>query len=431
MSKQATQQILIKGGMLIDGNGGPVVPNPGVYIEGDKIIAMGEGSAAITADAWRAATVIDATGQWVMPGMIDGHCHLSLHQGGVPGVRYPASAEFSTLWAARSAQQALHAGQTGVSVPGGKWYADVAVREAIAGGMLEGPRVFCAGRGLTPLGGIFDTSPGWRDTPDDSAGIVCKTIEDYVTHTREQCTYGVDMIKIADSYWGDTQAIALDELKAVVGEAHRRNVKVSIHSRGAGSTRDSALAGVDWIFHADWAKEAEMEVVAQAGIPIMPVLVATKVAIETAAEMGFSSDAKSRLEAQLDANYKSMQLAKRLGIQILVGSDSGNAAAFEQGRHHARELELLVKEVGLTPMEAIMSATKHNAKVIGLDGKVGVLAEGMLADILLYDADPLKDIAVLGSKQHLKCVMKGGTVIDRSKMSYPEMPKEPTRAPKL
>src|SRR5262249_49622891 len=146
-------------------------------------------------------TIIDATNKFIMPGLIDGHVHLSSHQGALPGVRFTSTPEFATLWAARSVSQILHAGVTGISVPGGKWYVDVTVREAIDGGLIEGPRVFCAGRALTPYGGIYDGTEPTADGagPADSVGILCNSLDDYVRETRRQCKRGVNLIKIADS----------------------------------------------------------------------------------------------------------------------------------------------------------------------------------------------------------------------------------------
>lgn len=424
---ESSKRVIIAGGTLIDGSGKPSRPNGAVVIEGNKIMHVLDDPK--TASATPADTAIDATGKYVMPGLIDGHVHLSSHQGALPGVRHTSTPEFATLWSSRAVAKVLRSGVTGISVPGGKFYVDVTVREAVDSGLIEGPRIFCAGRALTPFGGIFDASnPNSNEAPSDAVGLLCHSVADYVREARRQCKRGVNMIKIADSYWGDTQTVSEAEIRAVVEEAHRRNVVVSIHSRGGGTTRDAARAGVDWIFHADLATDKDLEAVAEAGVPIMPAFTQCAIIAELDAAKGFGSSIRSRIAEQLEKNYESIRKARKLGIQILVGTDSGNAAAFEYGKHHARELEILVKEIGFTPMEAIVAATNNNAKVIGLDGKVGMIEAGKLADIIIWDADPIKDIRVLQQTDKLHLVMKDGRIIDRSHEGFRHLEVEPPRA---
>src|SRR5271170_2221345 len=160
-----------------------------------------------------------------------------------------------------------------------------------------------AGPALTPPGGIFDNRPSAdHDLADDATGVLCRTVEDFVIETRRQCAHGVDMIKIADSRWGDEQTVSREAIAAVVEEAHRHGAKVSIHSRGSGSTRDSALAGVDWIFHADLATEADLDTVAAAGIPIMPAF--TQGEIWAGHGIGVMPAMRDRLMTQLDSQRK-------------------------------------------------------------------------------------------------------------------------------
>jgi imidazolonepropionase-like amidohydrolase len=422
----AAKRLVIRNGTLIDGRSNTAVPNQAIVIEGNKILQVGVLQGA---GATAGADVIDASGKYVMPGLIDGHVHLSSHQGALPGVRFTSTPEYATLWTARVVGQVLRAGVTGISVPGGKWFVDATVREAVAGGLVEGPRIFCAGRALTPYGGIFDNSgPVNAYGTDDSVGVLCNTVDDYIRETRRQCQRGVDMIKVADSYWGDTQTISLDELRAVVDEAHRRNVRVITHSRGSGSTRDAALAGVDWIFHADWATDEDLDVVAKKKIPIMPVFTQCQIITEQDEKMGFASAMRNRVKRQLEQNYAAMRKARARGIEILAGTDSGNAAAFAHGKYHGREAALLVKEIGFTPMEAIHACTRLNAKTIGLDGKVGVIAPGMLADVIIWEDDPLADISVLQRPERLSAVIKDGRIIDRQREGFRTLEIEPPRA---
>ena len=138
-------RLLIKNGTLIDGSGSKAAPNSMIVVEGNRISHLGHAGAAMhteTADD----NVIDAAGKFILPGLIDAHCHVSLHQGALPGARFTSSAEFCTLWAAHAIGRVLRAGVTSIAVPGGKWFTDVTVREAVDAGLLEGPRMVVAAR---------------------------------------------------------------------------------------------------------------------------------------------------------------------------------------------------------------------------------------------------------------------------------------------
>jgi imidazolonepropionase-like amidohydrolase len=245
-------RLLIKNGRLIDGSGGEPVSNKLLVVEGNRITLAAKPSARC-GQRLRTTESSMPRASFILPGLIDAHCHISLHQGALPGVRYTSTAEFCSLWAAHAIGRVLRAGVTSIAVPGGKWFIDVTVREAVEGGLLEGPRMVVAGRALTNYGGIFDPDPypAFEGTPADTAGVLCNTREEFIRETRRQCKRGVDLIKIADSTWGDVQTVADDEIAAVVDEAHRHNVKVTIHSRGSTSTHAAAKAGVDLIYHAD------------------------------------------------------------------------------------------------------------------------------------------------------------------------------------
>jgi imidazolonepropionase-like amidohydrolase len=423
----SSPRLLIKDGTLIDGSGRYPVRNTLVVVEGNRISHVGRGDGSLRAET-PDDTVIDAAGKFILPGLIDAHCHISLHQGALPGVRYTSSAEFCTLWAAHAISRVLRAGVTGIAVPGGKWFTDVTVREAVEAGLLEGPRMVVAGRALGNYGGIFDPDPypAYEGTPNDAAGVLCNTRDEFIRETRKQCKRGVDLIKIADSTWGDIQTVADDEIAAVVDEAHRHNVKVAIHSRGSTSTRAAAKAGVDLIYHGDWAGEADLDLIAKAGIPIAPVLTSPWIGVEHgAAGRGFGDRVRARLRVQLDTSFQMIRNARDRGIPILSGSDTGNASAFSHGKWHGKEAELFVKEVGMTPMAAIVANTCANAWLINLEGEVGVVAPGKLADIVIWNSDPLADITVLQRPNEISLIIKDGQIIDRGSGGFRPLSEEP------
>jgi imidazolonepropionase-like amidohydrolase len=426
----SSPRLVIKKGTLIDGSGRDPIANSLIVVEGNRIRHVGhadESMRPVSPDD----RAIDATGKFILPGLIDAHCHISLHQGALPGVKYTSSAEFCTLWAAHAIGRVLRAGVTSIAVPGGKWFTDVTVREAVEGGLLEGPRMVVAGRALSNYGGIFDPDPypAYEGTPNDAAGVLCNTRDEFIRETRKQCKRGVDLIKIADSTWGDIQTVAEDEISAVVDEAHRHDVKVTIHSRGSSSTRAAAKAGVDLIYHADLATEADLDIIAKAGIPIAPVLTSPWIGVEHgAAGRGFGDRVRDRLRAQLDTSFQMIRNARQRDIPILSGSDTGNASAFSHGRWHGKEAELFVREVGMTPMEAIVANTSANAAMVNLAGEVGVIAAGKLADLVIWDSDPLADITVLQRPAEIFLTIKGGRIVDCEAGNFRQLNEEPPRA---
>src|SRR5215831_17458511 len=418
-------RLLIKNGTLIDGSGGEPIPNKLLVVEGNRITLVGETDGSMRPET-PDDTVFDATGKFILPGLIDAHCHISLHQGALPGMKYTSTAEFCTLWAAHAIGRVLRAGVTSIAVPGGKWFTDVTVRKAVEGGLLEGPRMVVAGRALSNYGGIFDPDPypAFDGSPADAAGVLCNTRDEFIRETRKQCKRGVDLIKIADSTWGDIQTVADDEIAAVVDEAHRHNVKVAIHSRGSTSTRAAAKAGVDLIYHGDWASEADLDIVAKAGMPIAPVLTSPWIG----STHGIGARTGDRLRAQLDTSFQMIRNARERGIRILAGSDTCNASAFAHGKWHGKEAELFVKEIGMTPMDAIVANTSRNAGLMGLDGEVGVIAPGKLADIVIWNSDPLADITVLQRPSEISAVIKDGRIVNRAAHGFRELANELPRA---
>lgn len=417
--------LVIQHGTLIDGSGRPAIPNEALVIVGNRIRSVGLLPPDIQLNDRKRVHVIDATGHWILPGLIDGHCHLSFgfpQLSGIPSARGTTSPGLSTLRAARNAQEVLRAGVTSIAVPGGTWFIDVALRDAINAGLLEGPRIACAGQFIVTYGSILDNEPSWVGTPEHAIGVLANTVPEMIAEVRRQCKHGVDFIKLADSTWGDTQTIAPEELAAVVQEAHRRQKRVTIHSRGAGSTRAAAEAGVDWILHADLATAAELDVVAEAGIPLMPTMTFLPQALEMGREHGRSAAELDLIKRNWESAVQMLTRARALGITILCGTDSGNSTLMAYGKWHAREAEILVQYGGYTPMEAIVACTRDNAWVMGLPEDLGMLTPGRLADLILLRRDPLADIRVLQGGEHLAMVVKDGQIVSLCDRTAEEEP---------
>jgi imidazolonepropionase-like amidohydrolase len=318
----------------------------------------------------------------------------------------------------------LRSGVTSISVPGGTWFTDVAVRDAIKLGLIEGPRVYCASRMIVTYGSIEDEEPSWVGTPDHSIGILCNSAAEMVTEARRQCKHGVDFIKLADSRSGDIQTLAKEEIGEVVGEAHRRNVKVAIHSRGSASTRAAAEAGVDWIMHTDLATEADLEAVAKAGVRIVPTVTFVERVLEVGREVGQEQIQISleRMKKNLEGLVNVLQRARTMGIKVMCGTDCGNYSWMPYGKMHAKEPEILVRYGGYTPLEAISACTKENAYAVGLENQVGVLEGGKLADIIILKKNPAADIRVLQDTANLALVIKDGKKVKFDDQGLEEIP---------
>ena len=415
MAHNGNATLVIRNGTLIDGSGNAPVPNEAIVIEGSHIRSTAGLPPDLNLEDRDNVRVVDATDRWIMPGLIDGHCHLSFgfpQMPGVPSARGTTSPEFSTLRAARNLGKVLRSGVTSIAVTGGTWFIDVSLRDAVEAGLIEGPRVHCAGRFIVTYGGISDDEPSWVGTPDHALGFLCNSMADMVTEVRRQSKHGVDFIKLADSRYGETQNLSREELSAVVEEVHRRNLKVTIHSRGSGSTKAAAEAGVDWILHADLATEPDLDAVAESGARLMPTATFLFRTMQLGQETGRSSRELDRIKRHADSLAHVLERSCALGIKMLCGTDSGNSPMMPYGELHANEAELLVRYGGYTPLEAITACTRDNAWVVGLEGETGEVREGRLADIIMLDADPVADIRVLQGGRHVTTVIKDGKVVD-------------------
>jgi imidazolonepropionase-like amidohydrolase len=417
MSGKDKKTIVISNGTLIDGTGTSPSRNEAIVIQGNRIKSTGRLPGDVRLEDRDNVEVINATGQWIMPGLIDAHTHLSYGNPKVPGEargRGTTRPEFNTLRAARNAQTVLRSGVTSISVPGGTWFTDVAVRDGIKLGLIEGPRVYCAGRMIVTYGSIEDEEPSWVGTPEHSIGVLANTAADMVTEVRRQCKHGVDFIKLADSRSGDTQTIAKEEMVAVVREAHRRNARVAIHSRGSASTRAAAEAGVDWIMHTDLATEADLDAVAKAGVRIVPTATFVERVLEIGREVGQEQIQISidRMKRHMDGLVNVLQRARALGIKVMCGTDSGNYSWMPYGKMHAKEAEILVRCGGYTPLEAITACTRDNAFAVGLENELGVLEVGKLADIIILKQNPAADIRALQEPSNLAMVIKDGKKVN-------------------
>ena len=401
--------LAIVGGNLIDGTGSPVVENATVIVDGDRIVEVGPRAAGNIPDG---CEVLDATGHTIMPGLIDVHDHLASGGYGLTGrwgMDEPLS--LSNVKTAQVIEDTLAAGYTTVRDAGGL---DVGFKMAVEQGIIKGPRLIISINIMTPTGGIEDKVSGSGHSkhvlghdPLSPPGVA-DGVAAVRAKVRELVRCGADQIKFATTGGASgrpgngplDQAYALDEARALVDEATALGRGTLCHAVGGTGLPISIQAGAGSIEHGcylavnpDWIK-----MMADQGTFFTPTFEVYDFHSTVSAP-----HIKVRAEALMDIHIKSVELAIKEGVRIVAGTDAGG---FVHG-DNARELELMV-EKGMSNMLAIQSATGHAAVCCGLGNDVGAIAVGKLADILVVDGDPLRNISVLRDRERLLLIMKGG-----------------------
>ena len=410
---------LIAGGRLLDATGAAPADGVSVLVDGNRIARIGpDPEVAALAEKRGGYRTIDAAGHTVMPGLIDGHCHISY--GDILSFEeldLYGSVEYRTLRAANNARKVLRAGVTAFSDPGSTWNISVAIRDAIAAGLIEGPRMAAAGRYITTYNAIGSPWPTWMEHPRSSFAVLCNTRDEMVTEARREIKDGVDIVKVAgdgDVLTGDAAlagSIGLDDLRAIAEVTHRLGKVCTIHARSGRAAADAIRAGFDWIIHGSYMSEDDLDLLARQPTPLIPTFSLLVNTLDWGPDLGCSAFILDAYKEEVERLAAVVARARAEGITIIAGTDSGQGSV-PYGEWHARELEHLMTYGGLSAMEAIRAGTASAALTLGMEDEIGTLEEGKLADILVVDGDPLADIAVLQDKSRLACVMKDGAVVD-------------------
>jgi len=405
--------VLIIGGSLIDGTGAEPVSGMDVLLQDDAITAVGPDLAAKAPDG---ATVIDATGATVMPGLIDAHCHATFDDvQSNDELFFHRDATTSALIAGFNLQKMLLAGVTSIMDPDTLFEMGPGLRDAVEAGVVEGPRISTGVQALlTSVGGTAG-----RLVPDEGSAAyarIVNTVDEMVIWTRRHIKMGADWIKIhatgsIPTRQGELTVWTLEELKAVCDTAHDLGIPVTAHCRNAQSTREAALAGVDLILHASFMDEEALDAVVTAGSALCPTFTFLANLADYGPKVGAGVGMTNIFRGEIQATAKMMRSAYDAGVPLLCGSESGFALT-PYGHWHARELEVFVQELGLTPLEAISCATRTNAIAMRLEGEIGIIEPGRLADVLVLDADPAKDVTVLADRRNLRAVISRGRPVD-------------------
>jgi imidazolonepropionase-like amidohydrolase len=403
--------LLITGATIVDGAGNPPVPGASVLIKDGLIADAGTHVTRDLVPRGEQLTEIDATGKTLMPGLIDAHCHMTYGESrSEEEIDLYTSPELRTLKAAFNAQKVLRAGVTGISQPGGSYYIGVGLREAIKDGIVQGPRMTAAGRYITTSNGLTDWFPDSVGVPEGSIGILHNNLDGMINEVRHQVKNGVDLIKLADSPFGQFQSFTDDEMKGIADLAHQLGKKVTIHARGSAEVDAAVRAGIDWIMHGNIMDDETIGRLAESGTPLVPTLLLLSNAGDFGHLVGTPDPLRDGMKRLLDRTGDAMTRAHAAGVRFVLGTDSGFSLT-PYGVWHGRELELLMDYAGLTSLEAIQAGTSNGALMLGLEGRVGVVAPGMIADLIIVNGDPVKDIRVLQRRECIETVIQDGSVV--------------------
>lgn len=403
-------RLILTGMALIDGTGKPPVPDASLVIDGGRIDSIGQ----VTPRP--GDQVITIRGGTVLPGLIDAHVHLLSHAG--PGRQdvhlwnVITPIEEQTLHAAANAQRALRSGVTTLRDTAGSW-PEVSVRRAIDAGILPGPRILASGMvGMTAGHADMFAPAALRDRPWPTADGV----DECRKRVREYARMGVDLIKICTS--GGTLSIGdrtewrnytEAEVHTIVDEAHALGLSVAAHAHTATGIRVALEAGVDTLEHGSGLDAELIELMLRTGAALCPTLSISEHMLSNGRARGLPEATMAKAERLAPVRRAAVQAAYRAGVPIIAGTDSSNTLPFG---NHARELQLLHEIVGMSPLEAIGSATSGAAKALGIGDETGSLEPGKAADVLIVRGDPLTDLTIL--RDHLVTVLRAGVPVDPS-----------------
>jgi imidazolonepropionase-like amidohydrolase len=398
--------VVVRAGRLLDVRTGKTATNQMLVIENEKITSVGP---AATFKLPAGSTVIDLPNATVLPGLIDAHTHLTGDPTDFGYSGLAISVPRSALIGARNARVTLEAGFTTVRNVGADGYSDVALRDSINAGDVPGPRMLVSGPPLGITGGHCDNNllPFSYHATEDGVADGVEAVQHKV---RETIKYGADLIKICATGGvlskGDDPNAAqytLEEMKAIVADAHRLGRKVAAHAHGAQGVIFASEAGVDSVEHGHLMNDEAIATLKKNGTYLVPTLYLMDWHKENAAKANLPDFTRKKMEMVSEQGANASKKAFAAGVKIGFGTD---AAVYPHGLN-AHEFAVYVR-LGMTPLQAIQTATINDADLLGWSDKVGTLEPGKWADIIAVDGDPLQDVTAL---QHVKFVMKGGTVV--------------------
>ena len=397
---------------LFDSTSGRLLPNSTVVIEGERV-------AAVTQEPWQVggATIIDAAGRVVLPGLIDAHVHVTAASHDF----FALAMQPASLTAAQSShilREMLHRGFTTVRDAAG---ADFGLQEAVASGLFEGPRLFIAGQPISQTGGHADMRPkGVRGeglfcscAGLAIAGAIADGVGEVRRAVREQVRNGANHIKImagggvsSPTDPIDGTQFSVEELRAAVEEAEAANLYALAHAYSPRAVTRAVQAGVRSIEHGNLVDESTVREMRRHGTYLVPTLATYEALAAEGERLGWSTAMLAKLKNVQDQGIAAVRLAQAEGVPIVFGTDL-------LGHMHARQnREFLLRAPALSPVQVLQSATITAARLLRQEAHVGQLVTGAFADLLIVDGEPTEDAAVMADPtRNIRLLMQGGRVV--------------------
>ena len=398
----------VRFGKLWDGHG-KAWTSAIVIVEDGKIRSVTTDASAIPPGA----ELIDLSNYTGLPGLIDVHTHMTIYTDEKPGE--PMLKQLTTnppavevFLARKGAMRTLEAGVTTVRDLGADQYMDIAMRDLINHGEMIGPRMFVVGYGL------YITNTPYKPGLNLPAGGIADGVPEVLRVVRQQIAAGADWIKMYASTGTDDdvtgfQTYNYEEIKAAVDTAHQFGKKIAIHSYGPAGARDAVRAGTDSLEHATDMDDGTIQEMVKRGTYYVPTIDHNRYYLDNGDKIGYAPGYKQRLQAFIPRNLETTRRAFKAGVKIAMGSD----AIYTMFGENTRELGWFVK-AGMTPEQALQTATGNAATLLGKERELGAVAPGYLADLVAVDGDPLADINFV--LHDVKWVMKNGdVVVDKTK----------------
>jgi imidazolonepropionase-like amidohydrolase len=395
---------VIRAGALFDSRSGDVSRDQLIFIEGERIIAVTDGDEQIPVGA----EIIDLSESFVLPGVMDMHTHIVGNLDNNFFAGYFQSPHRATIGGVVNAEKTLMAGFTTIRNVGAGDYMDVAIRNAIDAGEIAGPRMAVSGPGLGITGGHCDRNALNSSFEERSDGVA-----DGPWAVRQQVRtnvkYGADLTKFCatggvfskGTKVGQTQ-YTLEEMEAIVDESHTHGRKVAAHAHGTEGIKRAILAGVDSIEHASFLDREAVQMGIDRDVYFAMDIYNTEYTLEMGEANGVPQENIDKERQVGETQRQSFTLAVEMGAKVVFATDSGVYPHGDNGKQFARMVRF-----GMTPTQALQSATSLTAELLGWEDRVGHIAEGLYADIIAVDGDPLDDISEL---EDVDFVMKGGVV---------------------
>lgn len=408
--------VLFRNGRVIDGTGTPPW-TADVLVEGNRISAVGPGKPGRSAEL-DGVDCLDISGSTVMPGLIDAHCHVTFDAPcSNDELFFHRRAPLSAIIAAADVRKLLCAGVTGFFDADSIYEIGTDLRDAIEAGVVEGPRMSAGGHALlTSVGGTAG-----RLIPDDGSrgyAVIVRSRDEIVAEVRRQIKHGVDWIKVhvtgivpRQRARGELTVWSMDELRTVCDTAHALGIPVVGHCRNSDSTRDAVRAGFDMILHGTHLNEEAYDAICERKVPVVPTFTFQANLADYGATVGVDPALQELFRREIIDSAIMLRRLHAAGVPILCGTEGGFSLT-PLGEWQHREIEIFVRDLGFTPLQAIRAATFDAARAIRMEGEVGEIAAGKLADLIVVRGDPSQDVTLLGNRAALLHVMADGQLID-------------------